>query len=172
MHQLKTPRLILRRHVSEDAEILYKAFGLDPDMYRYSGWNPYATLSAAEETVRRFIYDYEKEHFYAWAIEYEGRLIGTAGAYDYDPESNSIEIGCSIEHASWGKGFASEAIEAVLAYLTGHEEIRFVKAWCAADNSASRRMMEKAGMRLLDCEKEALEINGEKYDKLNYLFAR
>ena len=52
---LKTPRLLLRRHVPEDARLLYQNFGTDAAMYRYSGWNPYATLKQARETVQRFI---------------------------------------------------------------------------------------------------------------------
>ena len=89
--QLKTERLILRRHCPEDAEILYQNFGTDPEMFKYSGWNPYATKEMAEETVREFIDSYQDEHFYGWAVEHEGRLIGTVGAYDFDPETGSIE---------------------------------------------------------------------------------
>jgi ribosomal-protein-alanine N-acetyltransferase len=166
--QLKTERLILRRHDIKDAEILYRNYGCDPQMYRYSGWNPYATPEATEESVRQFISSYDKEHFYSWAIEYQGRLIGTAGAYDHDPDTGSIEIGLSIERASWGKGFAGESLKAVLTYLMGQEGIRCVKAWCASDNIASGKVMEKAGMRCVEIEKEALEIDGKKYDKLVY----
>ncbi len=166
--QLKTERLILRRHCPEDAEILYQNFGTDPEMFKYSGWNPYATMEMAEETVGEFIDNYEDEHFYGWAVEHEGRLIGTVGAYDFDPETGSIEMGCSIERKSWGKGFASEAIMAVITYLTEHENIQCVKAWCAADNIGSSRIMEKAGMERTSIDPEALEINGCKYDKFNY----
>ena len=154
----------------EDAEILYQNFGLDFEMVRYSGWNPYATKEAAEEAVSRFINSYEDEHFYGWAIDYEGGLIGTVGAYDFDLESQSVEIGCSIQRAYWGKGFASEAINAVIDYLVRDEGIKCVKAWCAAENVGSRRIMEKAGMRCISVEKDALEINGMKHDKLNYIY--
>ena len=56
--KLHTLRLVLRRHVAEDAEILHRVFGLDEAMYRYSGWNPYATANLAEETVQDFISRY------------------------------------------------------------------------------------------------------------------
>ena len=166
--QLTTDRLVLRRHITEDAVILHQNFGLDPEMFRYSGWNPYATEQMAEETVRQFIDGYADKHFYGWAIEYEGRLIGTIGAYDFDPEAGSIEIGCSIERKSWGKGFAGEALQAVITYLTQQEGIRCIKAWCAADNIGSMRIMERAGMTQTSIEKDALEIDGKKYEKLNY----
>lgn len=99
--ELKTERLLLRRYREEDAEILHKNFGLDPTMYEYSGWNPYETKNMAEETVRRFMVSYEDEDFYGWAITYNEKLIGTIGAYDYDDDRNEIEVGMSIERASW-----------------------------------------------------------------------
>jgi len=95
-------------------------------------------------------------------------MIGTIGAYDFDPETDSIEVGCSIERKSWGNGFAGEALDAVLDYLTQQEGIRIVKAWCASDNIGSRKIMEKAGMSLASTESGALEIDGHRYDKLNY----
>ena len=168
--QLQTDRLILRRHKEEDAEVLFRNFGMDPKMFEYSGWNPYATREMAEATVRQFMENYADERFYGWAVEHEGRLIGTVGAYDYDPETDSIEIGCSIERESWGKGFAGEAVSAVLNYLTQQEGIRVVKAWCAADNIGSMKVMEKAGMKRTSVESGALEIDGHKFDKLNYEF--
>ena len=165
---LNTPRLSLRRHVPEDAEILYQSFGTDAAMYRYSGWNPYATQEQARETVQRFIDSYAKPRFYGWAIECEGRMIGTIGAYDYDQDKNKIEVGFSIERASWGKGYAAEALLAVLEYLTVQEGIARVTAWCASDNIASKRTLEKAGMRLSGIDAGGLEVGGERYDRLDY----
>ena len=168
---LQTPRLLLRRHVSEDAGLLYQNYGTDAAMFRYSGWNPYATPEQTRETVQRFIDSYADPRFYGWAIEYEGRMIGTIGAYDYDPEKNQIEVGFSIERASWGKGYATEALEVVLEYLTVQEGIAHVTAWCASDNIASGRTMEKAGMQLSGIDTGGLEVEGQRYDKLVYTYS-
>lgn len=165
---LTTKRLILRRHISEDAVALYENFGKDSRMFEFSGWNPYATEDMAKETVERFIDSYQDKRFYGWAIEYEGRLIGTIGAYDFDPETDSIEIGCSIERKNWGNGFAGEALTAVLDYLTGQEGIKRVIAWCASDNTGSRKIMEKAGMRHVATEPDALIIEGNRFAKMHY----
>lgn len=165
---LQTRRLVLRKHRSEDALPLHKDFGCDEKMFEFSGWNPYATEEQAAEAVQRFLDGYADAHFYGWAIDYEGELAGTIGAYDYDAETDSIEIGCSIARRFWGKGFASEAVKAVLDYLLEEEKIGRVTAWCAADNIGSLRAMEKAGMRQESREEGALEIGGKKYDKLNY----
>ena len=168
--EMRTPRLLLRKHVEADAEPLHENFGKDPAMFEYSGWNPYATPAMAENTVVGFIASYGDPHVYAWAIEHAARLVGTIGAYDYDAHTNAIEVGMSIEKASWGKGFATEALAAVLHYLVEEEGIAIVSGWCASDNIGSRRVMEKAGMVNVDVEKGALAIGDATFDQLWYKY--
>ncbi len=167
---LKTTRLSMRKYRPEDAKILYRVFGTDEKMYEYSGWNPYETEETAKETVQNFIDSYNNDRFYGWAIEYNGDLVGTMGAYDYDAEMNSIEIGFSIARAVWGNGFASEALKCVLAYLTEHEGIKTIHAWCASENIGSREAMLRAGMIQIGIEKDSLNINNYIFDKLIFKF--
>ncbi len=170
--EIETPRLLLRCHVMADAAPLHENFGQDPAMYEYSGWNPYATLAEAEQAVSHFIESYRDPRFYGWAITHGGRLVGTVGAYDYDPRNNTVEVGMSIEKPSWGKGFATEALSAVLRYLTDDEGIASVVAWCASNNIGSQRALEKAGMTKVASETGALEIGEATFDKLNYEYRR
>ncbi|MBQ6662126.1 MAG: GNAT family N-acetyltransferase, partial [Firmicutes bacterium] len=53
-------------------------------------------------------------------------------------------------------------------YLTENEGISCVTAWCAAENTGSRRVMEKAGMRLARTEKGTLTVGEKTYDKQVY----
>ncbi|MBQ9059642.1 MAG: GNAT family N-acetyltransferase [Firmicutes bacterium] len=173
---LTTERLLLRRYEPGDAQTLHEKFGTDEKMFEFSGWNPYASLKQAEKTVAEFIEGYGTDHFYGWALELAeekgreqaGDLVGTIGAYDFDPAENSIEIGCSIARDHWGRGFASEAVRETLRYLLEEEGIGRVTAWCAADNIGSMRAMEKAGMQQVSREAGALQIGDKVYDKLYY----
>lgn len=165
-NEFTTERLIMRRYHMDDAWILYEKFGCDPQMYRYSGWNPYASYDMAYRTVQRFIESYPLPDFYGWAIEHEGHLIGTIGAYEYDSKRNSVEIGLSIARDVWKNGYATEALIGVIEYLTKHEGIKVMTAWCASDNTGSKRAMQKAGMKQVAIEKDALEVDGMIYDKL------
>jgi ribosomal-protein-alanine N-acetyltransferase len=168
--QLQTKRLLLRKHETEDAKVLHQQFGLNDEMFRYSGWNPYATEAMAAETIQHFIDSYPEPSFYGWAITLDGHLIGTIGAYDYNEAESSIEIGISIVQECWGQGYASEALQSVLEYLTKEEKIKTIIAWCAEENIGSRRVMEKAGMLFMQVEKGALLVNGKAYDKLNFSY--
>ncbi len=168
--ELWTDRLVLRRFRPEDAEELYKFFGRDPVMYEYSGWNPYATPEMAKETVRGFIEAYRDDHFYSWAIDREDSLVGTIGAYDY--RDGGIKVGYSIDRACWGRGYATEALRKVLEYLTENEGISCVRAWCAPENAGSERVLEKAGMKLVNTEKNGIAAGDRIYDKLTFEYRR
>ena len=162
--ELWTDRLVLRRYRPDDAEDLHRYLGTDPAMARYSGWNPYATLEMARETVRGFVDGYADEHAYSWVMDVDDVIVGTIGAYDY--QDNQIEVGFSVVKGWQGRGLATEALKKVLEYLTENEGIGCVTAWCASENIGSRRVLEKSGMKLVREEKNGLEVGDRVYDKL------
>ena len=168
--ELWTEHLVLRKYRPDDAEQLYEYLGSDPEMYRYSGWNPYATQEMTQETVRRFIESYDDDHAYSWVMDANGDdvVAGTIGAYDY--ENGQIEVGFSVVRGWQGRGYATEALKKVLEYLTENEGIGCVTAWCAAENEASRKVLEKAGMQLIGTEKGGLTTGGKVYDKLIFVY--
>ena len=168
--ELWTERLILRRYRSEDADDLNRYLGTDPAMYKYSAWNPYATLEMAQETVQRFIASYDDEHAYSWVMDIDDVIVGTIGAYDF--EDDHIEVGFSVVPGWQGRGLATEALKKVLEYLTDNEGIPCVTAWCAAENIGSQRALEKAGMKLVGTESCGLTVGDRVYDKLMYEYRR
>lgn len=170
--RLETERLVLRRFEAGDADALYREFGSNEKMSRYSGWNPYATPEIAQATVREYLESYNDPTSHSWAIERNGELAGTIGAYDFDSAANSIEVGFSIAEASWGKGYASEALRAVLRYLVDDEGITQVRAWCASDNVGSRRVLEKCGMTLTNTGRGALVVGDEIFDRLDFVYEK
>lgn len=167
--ELWTEQMTLRRYRPEDAEQLHQRLGTDPAMYKYSGWNPYATLEMAQETVNRFIDGYDDDHSYSWVMDSDDVVVGTIGAYDY--QDDHIEVGFSIVKGWQGRGLATEALRKVLEYLTENEGIPYVTAWCASENIGSRRVLEKAGMRLVRTEKDGLTVGDRVYDKLTYEYS-
>ena len=164
--ELRTERMVLRRYRMDDAPTLYRYLGTDPAMSAYSGWNPYATAEMAQETVRGFIDSYRDAHVYSWIMDMDDVIVGTIGAYDF--QDDRIEVGFSVVPGWQGRGLATAALKKVLDYLTGNEGIHCVTAWCASENIASRRVLEKAGMKLLCTEKKGIEVGERVFDKLVY----
>ncbi len=164
--ELWTENMILRRYRPEDAGDLYRYLGSDPSMYAYTGWNPYATPEMAQETVRGFIGSCDDGHVYSWIMDIDAVIVGSIGAYDY--KDGQIEVGFSVVPGWQGRGLATEALKKVLEYLTENEGIPCVTAWCADENTGSKRVLEKAGMKLVSEEKDGLVVGDRVYDKLIY----
>ena len=164
--ELWTDQLILRRFRPEDANDLYLSLGTDSALVRYSGWNPYATPEMAKDTVHRFIDSYDDMHACSWVMDVDDVIVGTIGAYDY--VDDRIEVGFSVVPGWQGRGFATEALKKVLEYLTENEGIPCVTAWCASENVGSKRVLEKAGMKLVYEEKDGLPVGDRVYGKLIY----
>jgi RimJ/RimL family protein N-acetyltransferase len=87
--------------------------------------------------------------FGAWCVEEKqsGSIIGIAGLRQ--PEgSPCIEIGWIISPKTWGKGYATEAAAAALAFATGTVRASRVAAHIGRDNVGSVSVARKLGMRL------------------------
>ncbi len=127
----------------EDAEDIYKYMGCNPEITRYTGWNPYQTLKDTIQKIERDIY--ADDGSYSWVIKKGDEFVGTIGAYDYNPEDRSIELGYSIAHHFWGNGYAGAAAKAVVSFLLDNDHIDAVRAWSHKDNLASIRVLQGAG---------------------------
>ena len=75
-------------------------------------------------------------------------LIGVAGLSLVEGEGPEVEAADTLRRDRWGRGYATEALRAVLgdrARAAGAPADR--RAGVRQENEASRRVMEKAGMR-------------------------
>jgi RimJ/RimL family protein N-acetyltransferase len=112
-----------------------------------------ATLSRAESDslVARVRAHWESHGFGLWALERRdrGRFIGFVGlsvpgfTAHFTP---CVEIGWRLERAAWHQGFATEAARAALAFGFSTLGLGRVVSFTAAENRASRRVMERLGM--------------------------
>jgi RimJ/RimL family protein N-acetyltransferase len=73
-------------------------------------------------------------------------LIGTIRIGVREPEHHQGDVGYAMHHAHRRKGYATEALDRVLAFA--FEELSLERIWATADvrNLASWRTMEKVGM--------------------------
>lgn len=76
----------------------------------------------------------------------DGAVVGEVG-YALDPASGVAMVGYSVVEPSWGRGYATAALRGLVAHLRGHPGVRRIVAETFADHVASRRVMEKAGLR-------------------------
>lgn len=149
MIPLVTERLILRSWRDEDRPP-FAAMNADPEVMRYFP----ATLSREESDalVDRLI---EAEQtfgmtFFATEEQASGRFIGLIGmrpSPDFLPTTPDVEIGWRLARDMWGRGLATEAARALLRVGFGELGIERIVAFTSTANLASRRVMEKIGLR-------------------------
>ena len=88
------------------------------------------------------------------AVVLDGRVIGTVSLTVADgmgqpgmPTGTEAELGYIFDPDHGGRGYASEAVAAVVGRSFGSLGVRRITAGCFADNAASVRILEKLGMR-------------------------
>lgn len=141
---LKTQRLGFRPLKSSDIDYL-EALDGDPKARRYFPTG----AQTREQTIARIqqFLTYEKEKglpsFVIFELE-SGEFVGRAGFGPLD--SGEIEIGYILDKKFWGKGYASEALHALLDWAKKHIKADYIVAYAVEDNIASFRVMEKGGM--------------------------
>ena len=77
----------------------------------------------------------------------EGRVIGGCGLDITHLEWREGEIGYHLHPAYWGQGYATEAARALVGFGFEHLKLHRIVADCLAENPASARVMQKAGMQ-------------------------
>lgn len=75
----------------------------------------------------------------------DGAVVGEIGC-GIDDASATGHVGYSVVEPSWGQGYATEALRALLDDVLAEPGVRRVVAHTMIDHTASRRVMEKAGM--------------------------
>lgn len=149
---LDTERLILRRFTADDADNLVGLDG-DPEVMRFlTGGNATPRDVIEADILPRFLrYDERLPGFGFWAAidRATGDFVGWFSLRTLDEEHpGKATLGFRLRRAVWGQGYATEGVRALIRLGFTALGVRRVVATTYQDNLASRRVMEKAGMRL------------------------
>lgn len=80
----------------------------------------------------------------------------------------NIEIGYGIGSSYWNNGYVTEAVKCFLSYLFNERKYETIYASFFSGNIASKRVMEKVGMRYSHTNMEELTYLGVKRDLIYY----
>lgn len=170
---IETDRLRLIKATPDRAVELF-AFSGDPEATRFMTWPTNTSFDQAENTLRYIVSRYERQEVAPWLIEHQGRnrVIGMAGFNWWMPHHARAEISYALARPWWGKGLATEVVQAVLRF--GFEEMgcNRLEALIHPDNLSSRRVAEKVGFRQEGILREALLLKGIPADHLIYGLVR
>jgi RimJ/RimL family protein N-acetyltransferase len=146
----ETERLTLRRFTEDDAGLLFE-LDSDPEVMRWlNGGKPTPMELIRGEILPRFMEADERGLGYWAAIERAtSDFMGWFAMHPVEGRrEGDAEVGYRLRRAAWGKGLATEGVRALLA--KGFEELGLQRIYATTyeENVRSRRVMEKAGMRL------------------------
>ena len=149
---LETKRLILRGHRPDDFTA-YAEMWADPGVTRFIGGAPLSEEDAWAKYSRVFG-QWELLGFGFWSLteKASSKRVGEAGFLegkrDMVPSIKGIpECGWALVPAAQGNGYATEAVQAALAWGDSHFGKLRMACLIAPENTPSLRVAEKTGFR-------------------------
>ncbi len=141
---LSTPRLVLRALRETDAPVIH-AYRNDPVVARHQDWGLPFSLGAAERLVaeQAEVGRVRPGDWVQLGVEHAGTLVGDV-AIGRDRAGTGATVGYTLGAAHWGKGYATEAVGALIDHLLGHG-VQRVDATVDPLNLRSARLLDRLG---------------------------
>jgi RimJ/RimL family protein N-acetyltransferase len=171
---LETDRLVLRRFTIADADNLVD-LDADPDVMRFvTGGIPTSREEIQNEVLPAFLAYYQRYEGYGFWAAIEKETGEFLGWFHFRPRPGAapgeVELGYRLRKSAWGKGYATEGSRALIRRGFTESGAQRVTAEAMAVNQASRRVMEKAGLKLVRTFHQPwpYPIDGDQYGDVEY----
>jgi len=148
---LETARLVLRRFTAEDADLLVE-LDSDPEVMQFiTGGLPTPRREVETEILPAYLEYYERDDRFGFWAAIERASGEFLGWFHFRPERggapDQAELGYRLRRSAWGKGYATEGSRALIEKGFLELGVERVFATTMVVNVASRRVMEKSGLR-------------------------
>ncbi|KJY83844.1 acetyltransferase [Vibrio galatheae] len=171
MNCIESEQLVMTQITDKDWA-LFERLNQDEDVIRYAFDKP-----STEQIRQRFEsrlpeWKWPDSHWLCLVISEKqtGTPIGVTGLCVSEQNINEIEVGYLLLPEFHGKGYGTESLIALMDHAKAEFPIKTVNAIVTDGNIASCKVLEKAGFKLAEREKDAYQIGGQRYDDLIYRF--
>jgi RimJ/RimL family protein N-acetyltransferase len=161
---LRTERLLLRPARLDDVDAFHIILG-DPRAMRYWSTPPHATLDETREWVAAMV-ERSLEPCRDFVIEMEGRLIGKAGCFKLP------DIGYILHPDVWGRGYAHEAMAAVIAHIFATNDLERITADVDPRNAGSIALLLRLGFAETHRARGTWQVGDELCDSVYFALPR
>jgi ribosomal-protein-alanine N-acetyltransferase len=145
MDEIETDRLRLRIFTPDDLDELALIFS-DPLVLKYLQPGRAASREETDTALLSMIRHWQRHGYGRWAVVHRStqKLIGYGGLRCFDGTPELVYL---LARPYWNRGFATELANRCLEYGFMRHEFEHIIALTRPRNMASRRVMEKIGMR-------------------------
>lgn len=167
---LYTPRLVLRPVEPTDQQKVFEGFS-HPDVIAHFEIT-YKSFEATAEQMEWYANNRATGSGYAWVVTERDKnnFMGVFSLYYIHPKHKRCETGYWLFPEFWGKGYAKEALGAILEHADTQLNMHRIAAEVEPDNTASKQLLSGLGFNREGVLKD-FEIKNEAYIDLE-LWAR
>ena len=150
---LETERLILRRFTADDVDNLVD-LDSDPAVMRFISGGPATPREEIERGhIPAYLDYYQRYEGYGFWAAIEKGTGAFLGWFHFRPDQGAPvdepELGYRLRRSAWGKGYGTEGSRALIRKGFTELGVKRVVAFTYGEHFASRRVMEKSGLRLV-----------------------
>ncbi|MOA19518.1 Ribosomal-protein-serine acetyltransferase [compost metagenome] len=163
--ELHTERLHLRKMKVSDSPSLFKIWS-DPEVTKFMNIDSFTDENQAKDMIKlldEFSLDNKAIRFSIIEME-SNEIIGSCGFNSLDFENEKAEIGYDIARAFWGRGYASEAISALLDYAFSTLKLNRIEAKVEPENVNSVKVLRKLNFMFEGTLRRYERVNGKFID--------
>lgn len=145
----KTNRIILRRFNHNDTKSFY-LYRSNPEIAKFQSWENYQYYDAENFVNEQMKHNPNQPGTwfqFAIALSENNQLIGDCALHTLLIEPRIVEIGFTLSPSHQGKGYATEAVRALLDYLFFTLKKHKIIAFSDVRNNRSIAVLERLGMR-------------------------
>lgn len=137
-------RVRLRRPRLSDATAIFE-YGNDPEVAHFADWPRRTAIEPLIESLRARTARWDSGKEFYWVITLPPDDLAVGGI-SCRVAGHAAEIGFLLARPLWGQGIATAVAQAVIEWALSLPVVVRVWATCDAENQASMRVLEKAGM--------------------------
>ena len=155
MRVIETARFTLEPQIAAHAEEMFVVLS-DPAIYEYENQPPPSLewLRTRYKQLETRLSADGHEQWLNWVIRVPtSELVGYVQATVH-PDGRAA-IAYELSSAYWGRGFARQAVQAMISELVAHYQVRTLSAVLKRENLRSLRLLERLGFSLASPEQHA-----------------
>jgi RimJ/RimL family protein N-acetyltransferase len=146
---------------------MFAIFG-DPEVMRFWSSPPLRDLAAATQLINEIHSSFAARSLFQWGIASRDtdQVIGSCTLFNLNHPNGRAEIGFALARATWGRGYASEAVGLLIRFAFEKLDLHRLEADVDPNNERSLRLLERHGFQREGHLRERWHVLGKRHDTI------